>query len=274
MGADSLDRLSLAKHLEQSAQRKLKHSQCDEAVILAKQARALVSWDGPVDPQRRVLSSAEREIAVSSALIESLALAYVDRKGRAGLVAGVAKELSNSAEIPRQFAVDAELTALHVSEMQRNLEPTMRRLWEVAAELSAEEWSRASALRAYARFIACAVWAEDPESAARGMKEGERLLEQVDDPDARGSYLIWPAQALMRQDEFERAQELLSEALELREGTPRRAITDRYASAYFELKRGDHDEGMEEFRRFLAGTTEAGLLQYARVGLETLSPLF
>jgi tetratricopeptide (TPR) repeat protein len=274
MGTDSLDRLSLAKYLEQSAQRKLKSSECDDALTIARQARALVSWDGLVDPKRRLLSPAEREIAISSALIEALALAYGDRKGRAGSVAAVAKELADSPEIPRQFAVDAELTALHVSEMKRNLEETMDGLWRLANELSTEQWAQASALRALARFIACAIWSEDAESASRAMKEGTRLLQRVDDPDARGSYLIWPAQALMRQDEFDKAHELLAEALELREGTPRRTITDRYASAYFELKRGDHDEGMEETRRFVTDTTQAGLWQYARVGLETLAPLF
>lgn len=274
MAYDSLDRLSLAKHLEQSAQRKLKSSDCDDAITEARQARALVSWEGTVDPGRRDLSTAEREIAVSSALIESLALAYTDRTTRAGWVAGVAKELANSPEISAQFAVEAELTALHVREMQRDLDTAMRNLWQLANELQEEDWSRASALRAMARFIACAVWAEDSESAERGMREGHRILDQVDDLDARGSYLIWPAQALMREDEFDQAQDLLAQALELREETPRRAVTDLYASAYFELKHGDHDTGMEEVRRFATGTTESGLYQYARVGLETLAPLF
>lgn len=271
---DSLDRLSLAKHLEQSALRKLKGADCGAAVTEARQARALVSWNESVDPGRRNLSPAEREIAVSSALIESLALAYADKKVRAGFVAGVGKELADSTEIPMQFAVDAELTALHVREMRRDLKGTMRRLWRLANELQGEEWSQASALRAFARFIACAIWADDTEGAVRGMKAGHQLLDQVDDPDAQGSYLIWPAQALMRQDEFDVANEMLAEALSLREGTQRRAITDLYASAYFELKHGDHDIGMEEVQRFTRGTTESGLYQYARVGLETLSPLF
>ncbi|HMI82021.1 MAG TPA: hypothetical protein VK480_09570 [Solirubrobacterales bacterium] len=274
MAYDLLERLSLAKHLEQSAQRKLKSSDCDSAITEARQARALVSQEGTVDPSRRDLLPAEREIAVSAALIESLALAYTDRTSRAGWVAGVARELAKSAEIQAQFAVDAELTGLHVREMQRDLDATMRRLWQLANELQGEEWSRASALRALARFIACAVWAQDSESAARGMREGNRILGQVDDPDARGSYLIWPAQALMREDEFDQAHDLLAQALELREETPRRAVTDLYASAYFELKHGDHDVGMEEVRRFALGTIETGLYQYARVGLETLAPLF
>lgn len=271
---DALERLSLAKHLEQSAQRKLKSSDCTAALYEARRAGSLILWDGRVDPHRRELSPAEREIAVSARLIEALALAYADRKGRARSAVRVAKELANSPEIPAQFAVHVELTTLHVREMQRDLKGTMKELWELAAQLQGEEWSRPSALRAMGRFIACAIWANDPESAIRGMMEGNRILDRVDDPDARGSYLIWPAQALMREDKFDQAHELLAQALELREETPRRAITDLYASAYFELKHGDHDRGMEEVRRFAMGTVESGLYQYARVGLETLAPLY
>jgi hypothetical protein len=271
---DRIDRLGMAKHFEQSASQKLKASDSKGAIFDARQAQALVHWDNSVDPQRRELLPREREIAVSAATTQALALAYADCKGRAKGVANLAGQLAHSAEIHPRYAVQAELTALHVSEMRRDLDTAMRELWRLGTQLQAEEWSRPEALRAFGRLIACAVWTEDTEAAARAMKEGERLLSKVDDPDAQGSYLIWPAQALMRDDKFERANEVLAAALELREGTPRRAITDTYASAYFELKHGDHDTGMIQIRDFLKETVEAGLYQYARVGLETLSPMF
>ncbi len=271
---DRLERLERASYLEQAARRKLEVSDAAGAVIDARLARSTACWTSSVDPARREIGPAEREIAVSALEIEALGLAYGDKKSRAANVANVGMQLAQSPDIHPRFALRAELISLHVAEMRRDLDRTMRRLWELGTQLQAERWCQEEALRAYARLIACAVWAEDAESASRAMRAGDDLLRSVDNADARGSYLIWPAQALMRQDEFEKADELLAQALELREGTPRRGITDLYASAYFELKHGDKDVGMEHFREFLIGTAEAGLYQYARVGLETLSPLF
>lgn len=273
MVRDSFERLGLAKHLEQSALRKLKASDREGAAVDARQARALACWGTSVDPGRRDLSPAQREIAVASSTTEALALAYGDKKERGARVATLAKELAKSPELHPRFAVKAELTELHIAEMRRDLDRTMKQLWQLGTQLQSDEWSRTEALRALARLIACAVWAEDSESASTAMAEGDRLLAKVNDDDARGSYLIWPAQALMRQDEFEKADKLLAQALELREGTPRRAMTDLYAGAYFELKRGDQDTGRELAHKFLTETVDAGLYQYARVGLETLSPL-
>jgi tetratricopeptide (TPR) repeat protein len=266
--------LEQASYLEQASRRRLKESDAAGAVVDARLARSTACWTSSVDPARREIGSAEREIAVSALEVEALGLAYGDKKSRGASVANVAMQLADSPDIHPRFALQAELTALHIAEMRRDLDRTMRRLWELGTQLQADRWCQEEALRAFARLIACAIWADDAESASRAMKAGDHLLRSVDDADARGSYLIWPAQALMRQDEFEKADELLSQALELREGTPRRAITDLYASAYFELKHGDKDVGMERFQEFLVGTAEAGLFQYARVGLETLTPLF
>jgi tetratricopeptide (TPR) repeat protein len=274
MNFDSHERLSLAKHLEQSAEQKLKASDCFGATVDARQAQALASWREPVDPSRRTLSPAEREISVSASTIQALALAYGDRKTRGASVASVARELAKSTEIHPKFELRAELVALHIAEMRRELDSTMQRLWELGTQLQADSWSQADALRAYARLIACAIWSEDLEAASRAKREGDRLLKHVDEPDVLGSYLIWPAQMLMRLDKFEQASDLLHQALDLREATPRRTMTDLYASAYFELKRGDHDVGMSLFEEFITGTVEAKLYQYARVGLETLSPMF
>lgn len=263
----------MAADLEQQAHRKLKASDREGAAVDARQARSLACWGTSVDPGRRDLSPAQREIAVVSSMTEALALAYGDKKKRGARVAAVGRELARSPEIHPRFALDAELTALHIAEMRRDLDRTMKQLWQLGTQLQVDEWSRTEALRALARLIACAVWAEDVDSASVAMSEGDRLLAKIDDADARGSYLIWPAQALMRQDQFEKADELLAQALELREGTPRRAMTDLYAGAYFELKRGDYDTGRELAQKFLNETFNAGLYQYSRVGLETLSPL-
>ncbi len=266
------DRLELAKSLEQSAARNLKDSRCEEAILNARHARSLLRFGGSVDPARRTLTVAEREIAVASFITEATALAYRDKHLRGFGVAAVAVELAKSPDLSPRFYVDAILTGLYLGEIRRDL-GTKKKLWRLGMELQSTGDSREKALRAFGRFIACCVWGDDLDHARAATAEGDRLLAEVDDPDAIGSYLIWTAQALMREDRFKHADKDLHEALELREDTQRRAMTDLYAGAFFELKRGDKDAGWELAQQFLRETLDAGLHQYHRVGFETLSPL-
>jgi len=267
------ERIALAQHLGREAERKLKAGDHKDALHDARASRSLARWTGSVDPARIDLSPAAREILVASSVTEALALGYADDIKRGLSAARVARQYAASAEAHPHLGIQAELAYLHISEMDRALPATMDRLWTLGAQLQRDDWSRKFSLRAYARFIACGIWAGDLDSSAAARREGDRVLLRVDDADARGSYLIWTGQLLMRQDRFEESDQHVDEALELRERTPRRDMTDLYAGAFLELRRDNLEAGRELANAFFEQTTAAGLFQYARVGLETLKHL-
>jgi tetratricopeptide (TPR) repeat protein len=212
------------------------------------------------------------EIAAEAAQVMAFGYAFDDRLDAALLAAAQAQTLAREGHLPGAFKAQTELTYLQILEMRRDLVSAMDRLAITGQELADSE--PRLALRAWSRRTACAVWKADRLQAERSIREGSRVLAaKQQDADSIGSFWIWQAQADMRRGRFEEADDRLHEALDLREQTPRRAITDVFAAAYLELAQGHVDEGRELVAVFAEETSAANLRHYQRIALDQLAPL-